>query len=116
MNPLFDLELIESAVLSGEIDDAMNLIRKRKKNLPGIINVYKSETLRSHLKVILGIEGYLSDTVSFDALKSILESNFIYNVEDREGFIENFSYHLYYSKDRYNVRFPFFNGKRCDDL
>jgi hypothetical protein len=116
MNPLFDLELIESAVLSGEVDDAMNLIRKRKKSLPGIINAYKSEKFRSHLKVILGIEGYLEDRETFDSMLSILETNFVYDVDDREGFISNFTYHLYYSKDRYNVRFPHFEGKRCDDL
>lgn len=116
MNPLVDLEIIESAVLSGEVDDAMNLIQKRKRDLPGIVNAYKNEKLRSHLKVLLGIEGYLEDHESFDSLLSIINSNFVYDVDDREGFISNFMYQLYYSKDRYNIRFPHFDGKRCNDL
>ena len=45
-----------------------------------------------------------------------MNSNFVYDVDDKEGFLKNFIYHLYYAADRYNVRFPEFNGKRCGDL
>ena len=116
MNPLYDLEIIDSAVLSGEIDDAMNLIEKKIRNLDSAVNVSKNGKLRSHLRVLQSIEDFLMGKTGIDALKEIMRSNFIYGVEEKDGFIENFTYHLYYAADRYNVRFPEFNGKRCGDL
>ena len=43
MNPLYDLEVIDSAVLSGEIDDAMKLIQKKIKSLQNAENISKNE-------------------------------------------------------------------------
>ncbi len=116
MNPLYDLEIIESAVMSGEIDDAMNLIKRRKNFIQTEINISGSEKLRSHLKVLSSIESYLMDSEDFEKLKIVMYTNYVYGEEDKEGFLENFLYHLYYSKDRYNVRYPYYDGKRCDDL
>ena len=48
MNPLYDLEVIDSAVLSGEIDDAMKLIQKKIKSLKNAENISKNERIRSH--------------------------------------------------------------------
>lgn len=116
MNPLYDLELIESAVLSGEIDDAMNLIRKKEKILSNSINITRNEKTRSHLKVLEAIDNYLQGKSSVDNLGKIISENFVYDVDDKNGFIKNFIYQIYYAVDRYNVKFPEFNGKRCGDL
>jgi hypothetical protein len=116
MNPLYDLEVIDSAVLSGEIDDAMKLIERKLKSLESEVNISKNERIRSHLKVMQSIDDFLRGKIDIDTVKNVMNSNFVYDVEDRKGFLENFVYHLYYAADRYNVRFPEFNGKRCGDL
>lgn len=116
MNPLYDLEVIDSAVLSGEIDDAMKLIQKKIKSLQNAENISKNERIKSHLRVMQSISDFLTGKIDIDTVKSVMNSNFVYDVDDKEGFLKNFIYHLYYAADRYNVRFPEFNGKRCGDL
>jgi hypothetical protein len=116
MNPLYDLEVIDSAVLSGEIDDSMNLIVKQLEKVQHQYNLTKNEKWRSHSKVLLAIQEYLEGKSNINAVREILENNFVYDVDEKMAFIDNFTYHLFYSVDRYNVRFPQFNGKRCGDL
>ncbi|MHB1439855.1 MAG: hypothetical protein ACYCWK_03910 [Cuniculiplasma sp.] len=116
MNPLYDLEVIDSAVLSGEIDDAVKLIRRKEKSLELSVNVSKNERSRGHLRVLNAILDFLEGKITIENVRKVMNENFVYDVDDRQGFIENFLYHLYYAADRYDVKFPDFNGKRCGDL
>ncbi|MCL4350002.1 MAG: hypothetical protein M1414_06980 [Candidatus Thermoplasmatota archaeon] len=118
MNPLYDLYVIESALLSGEVDDAVKLIEKK-------CNIYKNpasgkngEKIRKHVKVMEAVMESLKNSIGIEEFMKIMNDNYSYSTEDgnSEKFIQSFSYMVFYSIDRYNIHYPAYDGKRCGDL
>ena len=116
MNPQYDLEVIRSAILSGEIDDAAKLIQKNMKKYERAYNITKKEIFREHMSILNDMMLVLEGKKGTDELRDKMLKMRIYGEDDYEAFVNSFIYILDYCLDRYNVRWPSFDGKRCDDL
>ncbi len=118
MNPLYDLYVIESALLSGEVDDAVNLISRNRKKYGHVEKQEGMSELKGHMRVLNGIMDALENNLAIDGFRELMTNNYVYRTEDgnMENFVNAFSYMVYYSIDRYNIRYPEYDGKRCGDL
>ncbi|PYB68016.1 hypothetical protein DMB44_05805 [Thermoplasma sp. Kam2015] len=116
MNGNLNMDVIRSALLAGEIDDAYKVIFNAKKR----IELYKSTTGDSRYDVYYGFISLIDEVVkgrrSWKDLRSYTDENFEkLSAYVDPDFLESFPYYLFFSIDRYNVRFPYYDGKRCDD-
>ncbi len=116
MNPDYDIEVIRSSIYSGEIDDTVNFIKKSIVKYERAYNVRKQENFLKHINVLKGMMSVLEGNSNTDQLKSLILNNYVYGEEDEEKFVDNLIYTFDYCIDRYNIRWPSFDGKRCDDL
>ena len=118
MNPMYDLYVIESALLSGEVDDAVNLIEKNRKMYGHVEKENGMDMLKGHMRVLNAVMSALENSISVDQFMGIMKKNYVYSTEDgnMENFVNSFSYMVYYSIDRYNIHYPEYDGKRCGDL
>jgi hypothetical protein len=115
-----DIEIIKSAILYGDMKDAMFIIDRRISSL----NRYKSDradrTKQSYAQFLKNLKNVLSGNLTVDEFKGIVVSNsldawFSPDPSLRKEFLDSFSYFLRISMDRYDVRYPKYDEKRCDD-
>ncbi|MCY0851689.1 MAG: hypothetical protein OWQ34_02995 [Thermoplasma acidophilum] len=116
MNANLNMDVIRSALLAGEIDDAYKVIFNARKRL----ELYKSTTGDSRYDPYYEFISILDDVVrgrrSWKELKAYIDGNMdVLSKFIDPDFLRSFPYYLFFSIDRYNVRFPYFDGKRCDD-
>ncbi|MCL4346028.1 MAG: hypothetical protein M1375_02190 [Candidatus Thermoplasmatota archaeon] len=116
MNPDYDIEVIRSSLLSGEIDDTVNFIKSRMKKYARIFNINRNNRFEKHLEILAEMIKVLEGKETTDEFRARLLSDYIYNEDDREAFVESLIYTFDYCIDRYNIKWPSFDGKRCDDL
>ncbi len=115
-----DMEIIKSAIIYGDLDDAVSVVKGRQRALsyalkrkPSIKNTEYSEFLQNLENLLQG-----QITLSQFREKTVVLSAFLDYLDitgDRENLFSSFFYLLEYSLDRYNVRYPQFDAKRCDD-
>ena len=115
MNPVVDLEIIKSALLYGEPTDAMNRIESSLRRIKRLEDIGE-KLYTDHILFLTKMREYLQGNISSTDLHDFLMKKNIFRIEDYESFVENFVYFCQYSRDRYNLRFPDYDSKRCDDL
>ncbi|MHB1493303.1 MAG: hypothetical protein ACYCSG_02415 [Thermoplasmataceae archaeon] len=115
MNPIVDLEIIKSALLYGEPSDAMNRIESRIEALQRNSEL-GGKIYSAHIEFLKKMADFIKGNLSTDELGSYLRSSKLFELEDYNSFVDAFAYFCEYSRDRYNLRYPSFDGKRCDDL
>ncbi len=115
-----DLEIIKSAIIYGDLEDAMAVVRGRQKALSRSLKDNPSRKVSEYSQFLGDLEQLLKGNMplaefseSASKLTTLLDSLDI--TGDRENFLASLFYMLEYSLDRYNVRYPSFDGKRCDD-
>lgn len=115
-----DMEIIKSAIIYGDLDDAMSVIRNRQKSMEYALKRKPTEKNTQYSEFLKVLESLLSGETTLKDFKektgkldTLLDSLDL--TGDRENFLKSFYYLLEYSLDRYNVRYPRFDGKRCDD-
>ena len=120
LKPELDVEVIKSALLAGEVDDAAKWIRKEM----GKIEVYKRVTKKTkydaRYRFLEALENYLSGQLTIDELRTSIEKipevkEIFVPPEHFKTFLDSLLYYLQYTVDRYNIVLPGFDGKRCDD-
>lgn len=115
-----DFEIIRSSLLAGEIDDAAAWVKKAMRNIEVYKRVTKSSKYDARLSFLKALMAYLSGDMDFEDLKQTIHrtagirDTFVPRDEFDE-FMESFLYYVHLAVDRYNVRYPSFDGKRCDD-
>ncbi len=115
-----DLEIIKSAIIYGDIEDAMSVIRKRQESLSYYIKRNPKEKQITYSKFLKSLESLLRGESNLDAFRN--EVTMLHGLPDLLDMtgdagevLESFYYMLEYSLDRYDVRYPEYDGKRCDD-
>ncbi|MGP6207100.1 hypothetical protein ACNF42_03580 [Cuniculiplasma sp. SKW3] len=116
MNPDYDIEVIRSSLYSGEIDDTVNFIKKSLIKYERVYKIEKNENFKKHINVLNGMMSVLEGKSTTVQLKNIMKENYIYGEEDADKFLDSLIYIFDFCIDRYNIRWPSFDGKRCDDL
>ncbi len=110
-----ELEIIRNGLLSGDLDDAVSRLKK---------DIAETSSRQDEA-------GKLANS-AFRQIEETLEGkakpdNFLKGMTERQSFIlfsdrreteeilKLYRYVLWYSIDRYNVRYPKYDGKRCGD-
>ncbi|EQB70430.1 MAG: hypothetical protein AMDU1_APLC00058G0027 [Thermoplasmatales archaeon A-plasma] len=116
-----DMEIIKSAIIYGDIGDAEKVIQRRIKNLGIILKRRSRPELQEYLEFLNALDSLLRSRITLEQFKSI--SGGIHGLENllerhtgEHGYLPSLFYLLQLSIDRYNVRYPEFDMKRCDDL
>ncbi len=115
-----DLEIIKSAIIYGDIDDAMEIIKRRQISLSYYLKKNPREKHITYSIFLKSLESLLKGEISLDAFREKVGSlQGLTELMDLSGdtseILDSLCYLLEYSLDRYNVRYPEFDGKRCDD-
>ena len=114
-----NLEVIKSALIYGDVDDAMRLITRRKANLQRSVkkgNVLAQkyldlfDSLEKLLKGQMSLEQFKDAVGKIEGLENLLEDS-----TGEEGYLSSLFYLLQLSIDRYNIVYPSYDMKRCDD-
>ncbi|MCL4336836.1 MAG: hypothetical protein M1129_00845 [Candidatus Thermoplasmatota archaeon] len=115
-----DLEIIKSAIIYGDLDDAMSVIRKRQESLSYYLKRNPKEKQVTYSKFLKSLESLLKGEINLDTFRNevgALDSlpELLDMTGDTGEILESLYYLLEYSLDRYDVRYPAYDGKRCDD-
>lgn len=121
MNILTDLEIIRSAVLFGELDDAASRIRKREAKYMFSYSISHKEKYKAAADFLSHIRRILSGEVPIESITDfapvIGSSGFSqFDTDAAREYLSNFAYYLRIMMDRYDVKLPVFDPKRCGDL
>jgi RNA processing factor Prp31 len=120
MNGLLDLEEIKSYMLMGDVKSSVKWLEKRKTKSKFMFMATKKDryvVMGEFLNIIEDtIKGRKTIAEAEKEMSSDRFSELVYMVDDRNDLISTFIYYLRYSMDRYNVEYPRFDQKRCDDL
>ena len=121
MNILTDLEIIRSAILSGEISDAWSRIEKRSEKYRFAYSITHKEKYKIAAEFLTHFKNILSGKDSIESLSNMASSigrcGFSQFEEDAaREYLSNLAFYLRIMLDRYNVRMPAFDAKRCGDL
>lgn len=120
LKPEIDIEVIKSALLAGEADDAESWIRGAMRKIEIYRKVTKSDRYDSRYSFLEELQKCLSGEITVEEMKEAVEKipgihdTFVPEAEF-DTFLNTFLYYLKYSVDRYNIKLPGFDGKRCDD-
>lgn len=121
MSMLSDFEVINSALIYGEPLVAVRLIDRKTlelKNLKRMTgdprrkygdHIRLLELYRSAISRDITVDEFSEKLSKIPNLKNILE------IENLDFAISSISYYLRLSLDRYNIRYPEYDSKRCDD-
>ena len=117
---LSDIEIIKSAIIYGDLDDAMSVIRGRQKALAYALKKKPTEKVTEYSEFLKELESLLQGKLTLGEFRERTSRlqvlmDYLDITGDRENMLSSFYYLLEYSLDRYNVRYPEFDGKRCDD-
>lgn len=115
-----DFELIRSSLLAGEIDDTIAWVKKAMRKMEIYRRVTKSSKYDARYRFLQSLMKYLSGETGKAEFRE--EVHKIPGIRDAfvphdeyDEFMDSFMYFTGLAVDRYNVRYPEFDGKRCDD-
>ncbi len=115
-----DIEIIKSAILYGDIKDVMSIIEKKIHSLTRYKGDRANLMKQNYVRFLTNLKNTLSGSISVDEFKDIVSANnligwFSPDPDIRDEFLNSFCYFLKVSIDRYDVRYPVFDEKRCND-
>lgn len=121
MNIDSDMEIIKGAIIYGDMADAENIIQRRARQLKFLLKRHKDVRYQSYLSLLQSVDSFLRSEMTLDEFKEKVGN--IHGIENllegdagEHGYLASLFYILQLSKDRYNVAYPRYDMKRCDDL
>ncbi|MCL4438461.1 MAG: hypothetical protein M1616_03770 [Candidatus Thermoplasmatota archaeon] len=121
MTMLSDLEIIRSSLIYGEPSIAMDLIERKTKKLKYIMRVSRKprDDIRDHMAMLECFRQVINGAITVDEFKEQISRipSFmkVLSPDQDISALENLSYTVQLSLDRYNIRYPEYDSKRCDD-
>ncbi len=120
LKPELDVEVIKSALLAGEVDDAEKWIKKEMGKIEVYRRITKKPKYDARYRFLEVLQNYLSGQLTIGELRTAIEKipevrGIFVPPEEFKTFLDSFLYYLQYTVDRYNIKLPAFDGKRCDD-
>lgn len=121
MHALVELEIIRSALLSGEIDDALSRIRRKMKKLERLYASTKKEKYRAASELLSRVHAAIVDGSDpneiLDCIPALKEAGFVqFGSQEAERYLKNLAYYITIMRDRYEISPKSFDAKRCGDL
>ncbi|MEM0139628.1 MAG: hypothetical protein QXZ44_03340 [Ferroplasma sp.] len=106
------IEIFKISMVNGDIDNAYSIVSKN-------IAKYKKKNNLMGMEFLNLILDSISNKISTDELyKNLSDTKFkvLPDVTNYDEYIMNLIDAITYSLNRYNVNYPSFDGKRCNDL
>ena len=121
MHALVDLEIVRSALLSGEINDALSRMSRTIRKCDGLYALTKKEkylALGDLMKKIRSAITEKGDPGSILGVAQELEqAGFVqFDEHDAEEYLKNLVYYITIMKQRYEISSKGFDPRRCGDL
>ncbi|MCL5783209.1 MAG: hypothetical protein M1476_04790 [Candidatus Thermoplasmatota archaeon] len=115
-----DMEIIKSALIYGDIRDAFSVISNRKRLVQLSLKYQKSSKMDDFKSFLTSLEDLLKGEISLsDFRKKVSSLPGLGATLDLTGETDEYFESLYYllelAIDRYDIRYPAYDGKRCDD-
>jgi len=118
MNLNLDLEIIKSALLFGDVDDAMSRLDRSMQGIEYENRVTREKKNTKELEFLTQLKQLLEGRISMNDFKSRVDASGV-DIDNSSLYGEDTLQSLYYMLelviDRYNIKYPSFDGKRCDD-
>ena len=121
MSMLSDFEVINSALIYGEPSVAVDLIERKTRELRNLRRMSGNPKGKydDHIDLLELYGSAIRGEISVDEFSVKLERipnlRNMLEVENLDFAISSISYYLRLSLDRYNIRYPEYDSKRCDD-
>ncbi len=112
MNTEDVIEIFKMSIVNGNVNNAYRIVEKNMKRYEKKGNTLKKEFMEYLIKAL---QGELSYEDVYKALSDEKYNIFPY-IRDYKGYILNLVDALRYSINRYNIKYPSFDSKRCNDL
>lgn len=118
MNILGDFEILKASMLMGDFGDVMWKIRSVRDRVNQRYLETGKEVFGDYVKLLDTLKAVISGDAGISDLRASMHSDAIreqLSDVDVERYTDTFLFFLEYSLDRYNVKYPEFNAKRCND-
>jgi hypothetical protein len=112
MNTEDVIEIFKMSIINGDVNNAYKIVERNMKRYEKKGNTVEKEFMEYLIK---GMNGELS----YDNIYSVLvddKYNIFPYIKDYKGYIFALIDAMRYSINRYNIKYPDFDAKRCDDL
>ena len=114
MNMYEMLTNFEMSILMGDVDRSYKILSNAKEH-------YLKHGKNNNAEFIDNIMKFLQSELNAQDLESELLQKkyrrlFLDDVSDYDGYIKSMVYYLEYSVSRYNIRYPYFDSKRANDI
>ncbi len=121
MQALLELEIIRSALLSGEIDDALSRVSRKMIKLEELYSHTKEEKYRVALDLLKRVHGSIVAGTDpkeiLECVPALKKAGFVqFGTEEAATYLENLAYYITIMRDRYSISKDNFDSKRCGDL
>ena len=106
------LEVFKASMVAGEIDNAYDIINKNMRLYNKKNDVNNADFMNLLIKSMKG-------EISPDELRNTLmdqKYNVFKFIENYDEYIKSLTEIIIYSLNRYNIKYPVFDSKRCNDL
>lgn len=114
-----DLEIIKMALFMGDLEDAMSKIDHTMKRMKRKYEMSHRDVYIFYWNLLSAIKEVLEGQRDPYSLREMLHDERIkpYNTQmDMDRFAESTIFFLNYCIDRYNIAYPRYDSKRCNDL
>ncbi len=112
MNTEDVIEIFKISIVDGDVNNAYSIVEKNMKKYEKKGEDIKNEFMEYLIK---GLKGELSTDDISNVLSDDKYNIFPY-IRDYKGYIFSLIDAIKYSLNRYNIKYPDFDAKRCDDL
>lgn len=112
MNTEDVIEIFKMAMVNGDVNNAYRVVEKNMK-------LYAKRGLKIREEFMQYLIEAMKGNITPEELYKIYSDekyNIFPYVRDYKGYVYSMVDTIMYSINRYNIRYPAFDGKRCDDL
>ncbi len=116
-----DLEILKSSLIYGEPEVAVKLIERKTKKLKYLIRISRKPRpdLSDHLAMLECFNQVMTGAITIeefrDRISGIKSLVSLMPADGPEFAIDNLTYLVQLALDRYNIQYPKYDSKRCDD-
>ncbi len=121
MTVMSDLEILKSSLIYGEPEVAVKLIERKTKKLKYLIRISRKPRpdLSDHLAMLEYFNQVMTGAITIeefrDRISGIKSLVSLMPADGPEFAIDNLTYLVQLALDRYNIQYPKYDSKRCDD-
>ncbi len=106
------VEIFKSAIIQGDLNDAYNILERN-------LNIYTRKKWKRRSEMVSMLLKTIKNEITTDELENYLKNmkhSFLKNIENYDEYMNSLMESVIYAKNRYNIKYPEFNSKRCNDI